>query len=209
VFCVDLCIGHFESALVEARVAPPMVDALVVTREIPMGGTVTAEDLKVVQYPAGTLTLAPVDPKGVVGRVVAERLLPGDPIREERLVPADAGHDLEALLAKGMRAQSVNLAAADTVSGFLNPGDRVDVIATVLGNDGLPPETRTILRGVRVLGIDDRLLASETRGVRLKEQVTLEVLPNEAEILAHADRTGPLRLSVIGLSEQPSRLAAR
>jgi pilus assembly protein CpaB len=206
---VILGIDHFQSALDEARIPDPTVGVLLAAREVPMGYAIAAEDLVTVQMPVGALRVGSLDPSLVVGRVATERLIVGEAIREERLAPPLAGHDLEALLARGMRAQSVNLANADTVSGFLNPGDRVDVIATLAGLDDVAAETRTILHGVRILGIDDRILASEERGIRLKAQVTLEVSPSEAELLAHGDRVGELRLVVIGLYEPSSRVATR
>lgn len=203
---------HYVRALSTARTEAErsMTAIVVATHELEFGRAIGADDVELFEVPSEIIAPGThVELAKVIGRVPVERLLPGDAIRDERLSRPGAGVDFEAVLAAGTRAQMINLTDAESGSGMLAPGDRVDVIATVFGDDGRPCETRTLLHGVRVLAVDDRLLAAEERGTALKVGITLEVGPREAELLTLGARTGPLHLTVLGATETNSEVAVR
>jgi Flp pilus assembly protein CpaB len=106
--------------------------------------------------------------------------------------------NLDVLIAPGMRAITLDVAATDGVNGIFRPGDRVDVVVTsVWGNVALqsqnkPGETgvlkethrnsRILLQNIRVIATD-RSLAWETDLNQRVARVTLEVSPRDAERL--------------------------
>lgn len=201
---------HYVRALSTARTGAErsMTAIVVATHELEFGHAIGPDDVALFEVPSEIIAPgAHVDLAKVIGRVPVERLLSGDAIRDERLSRPGAGVDFEAVLAAGTRAQMINLTDAESGSGMLSPGDRVDVIATVFGDDARSCETRTIVHGVRVLAVDDRLVASEDRGTPLKMGITLEVSPKEAELLALSARIGPLHLSALGATETYSKVA--
>lgn len=196
---VFVVLGNYQDQLVAASAEEPAeVTVPVANKVLSMGRTITAADVDEVQLRAAYVpATAILKVEDIVGRVPGERILPGDLVREERLAPAESGHDLDAVIASGMRARSVNLSGGDQVSGFLLPGNRVDVIVTLYDRvTGEVAETRTLVQAVRVLAVDDRLDEAGRRGIKLKPQVTLELAPDDAEKITHAQREGDIRLTL-------------
>src|SRR5690348_9950652 len=67
-----------------------------------------------------------------VGAVVRSALGDGEPVTETRLVrPRDRGF-LAAVLTPGYRAVTVNVTPSSGISGFVFPGDHVDLILTMV-----------------------------------------------------------------------------
>ena len=115
--------------------------------------------------------------------------------------PGEHGFIVAALL-PGMRAISMAVSQVSSVSGFVAPGDRVDLLLTHKMNDtsDKPPLTprrysETILEDLRLLAIE-QIVDPNTSKPRAGETVTLEVTPNQAEIVALAASMGQLSLSL-------------
>ncbi|MDQ6931995.1 MAG: Flp pilus assembly protein CpaB [Candidatus Eremiobacteraeota bacterium] len=111
--------------------------------------------------------------------------------------PTDVG--LPVRLTRGMRAVSISIDKVKGVSGLLQPGDRVDVIAIPPRSGTEPPLAATILRGVRVLALGNSLenaAATPSPEEQNSTTVTLEVTPKQANLIAMADVNATLRLSL-------------
>ncbi len=118
---------------------------------------------------------------------------------------------LTAALAAGTRAVSVSVDAAQSTSGLVLPGDRVDVILTqafnVQGGD-IRRKTvgETVLRDLRVIAVDQisnpTLRPNESKPgsgeFRTPRTVTLEVTERQGEILLVADQLGKIQLALRG-----------
>ena len=108
----------------------------------------------------------------------------------------DAG--VSSRLAKGMRAFAIRVDVASGVSGFLRPGDRVDVYWS--GRTADTEVTKLIEAGVRLIAIDQ--IADEDRSSpTIARTVTVEASPNEVAALAQAQSTGRLSLSLVGAED--------
>jgi pilus assembly protein CpaB len=128
--------------------------------------------------------------------VPRERILALEFIREERLADPEAGIGLNAIIPRGMRALSINISDGSAVSGFLNPGNYVDVLVTIEGDETREAETRTLLQAVTVLAVNSRLGNSAEALERARPSVTLAVTPDLAEKLAHAVAQGAVTLTL-------------
>jgi pilus assembly protein CpaB len=98
-----------------------------------------------------------------------------------------------------MRAVSVQIDKVKGVSGLIEPGDYVDVIADPPKASNEPPPASAILRGVRVLAIGDSLeysSATPSPQEANSTTVTLEVTPKQADLLVMADLNTTLRLAL-------------
>jgi pilus assembly protein CpaB len=84
------------------------------------------------------------------------------------------------------------------VAGFVNPGTRVDVLATLrdLGTAKKVPYTKVVLQDVRVLAIDQKMETAQNGEPELVSVVTLEVTPKQAEELAYSAHEGRLQLAL-------------
>jgi pilus assembly protein CpaB len=99
----------------------------------------------------------------------------------------------------GMRAVSIQIDKVKGVSGLVQPGDRVDIIAIPPRNGSELPPAATILRGIRVLAVGTTLETSSATPSPEEQSsatVTLEVTPHQADLLASADQNTVLRLAL-------------
>ena len=173
------------------------ISVMVAKQDIWQGKTIDEEDLAMVMLPQDYVpdsVLRSTDQ--AVGRVPRERILAHEFIREERLADPEAGVGLNAIIPRGMRALSINISDGSAVSGFLNPGNYVDVLVTIEGDEGREAETRTLLQAVTVLAVDNRLGNRAEQLERARPSVTVAITPDLAEKLTHAVAQGTVTLTL-------------
>jgi pilus assembly protein CpaB len=136
----------------------------------------------------------------------------GEPITTQSLITDTKGTFLSALVAPNMRAASVNVSLNTGVSGFIAPGDHVDVILTYVpkmsgpGQEFMPKfaqryASQRILSNVKVLGVDQDS-KDEKHDTKVAKTVTLEVTLEDASRLALAEQMGTLSLFLRRIGEQ-------
>lgn len=136
---------------------------------------------------------------------------PGEPILERKLVRSAQGY-LSAVIAKGMRAVSVEVDAASAAGGYIVPNDRVDVVLTRNADSGLVSET--LLTNVKVMAINLRLGEAGTTGAPSGGEedpradvfqgsaiATLELTPAQGEAIVNASRIGTLALALRSMAD--------
>ena len=74
---------------------------------------------------AGTRTI-----EAFAGWVARDPFVPGEPVTEAKIVSPGSRGFLAAVLAPGMRAVSVPVTATSGISGFVFPGDQVDILVS-------------------------------------------------------------------------------
>ncbi|HET7815135.1 MAG TPA: Flp pilus assembly protein CpaB [Candidatus Baltobacteraceae bacterium] len=177
------------------------VTVLVAAQEIPARVPITAAMLGTVQRPANAIDPNIVqvqDAKQVIGTLSLITIPAGSSITASMVGrPSDVG--LTVRLKPGMRAVSVSIDKVKGISGLIQPGDRVDVIAQPPKGGPAPPPAATILRGVRILSIGEALEVTSATPSPQEQQattVTLEVTPKQANLLVMADINTTLRLAL-------------
>jgi pilus assembly protein CpaB len=181
----------------DANSAP--VQVIVAAQDIPARVTITPAMLAHISRPASAIDPGTVtDPKLAVGALSLITIPAGTSISQAMIGhPSDVG--LPVRMQAGMRAVSVQIDKVKGVSGLIEPGDRVDVIADPPRSAAAPPPASTILRGVRVLAIGDSLENSSATPSPQEQNsttVTLEVTPKQADLLVMADLNTTLRLAL-------------
>ena len=201
-------------AAVEAPKGPKV---LVAQRALPTGTIITADAITFQPWPKELVSRAyfidgEADMTKLLGTVVRHPVTAGEPVTQGSLVrPGDRGF-LAAALGAGMRAVTIPVSAKTGVSGFVFPGDRVDLVLTqtVKGDDGAPLKaSETFLRNVRVLATDQSTESSTVDGktvVRAFKTVTLEVTPKIAEKVAVAQTIGTISLSLRSIADSAGEL---
>ncbi len=177
-----------------------MVTVVVAAQPLFQGTTIGPQDLAIVEIPLpyvpdGTST----SPEEVQGRVPIERILAGEFIREERLADPEAGVGLNAIIPQGMRAISFNITDGSAVSGFLNPGNYVDILVTLQDPREEELRTLTLEQAIQVIAVDSRMgdgPGQEREGAAAAPSVTLAVSPEQAERLMHANANGAITLTL-------------
>ncbi|MBN2798445.1 MAG: Flp pilus assembly protein CpaB [Deltaproteobacteria bacterium] len=193
-------IQGYDQTLAELAQDPhKKVTVVVAAHELSQGSTLKATDLEIKEIPEELLPdLTFFELDEVVGRVPTERVLAGEILREERLADPQAGKGLNAIIPQGMRAISLNLANEAAVSGFLNPGNYVDVLLTI-SSDDIPVTTMTLEQALLIVGVD-AAMEVKTAGGKKKAKgapsITLAVTPQQGERLVHANSQGTLTLTL-------------
>ncbi len=201
-------------AAAPAQAAPPQKSILVARVAIARGHLLKPADIEARPWPQSAITsdyILAGGEKLLTGSVAREPFVAGEPLIKAKLVaPGDRGF-LAAVLRPGMRAVSVAVDQTSDVSGFIMPGDRVDLLITLPlphadsagGNAYQHKAAQTVLRNLRVIGIDQQLDSKAGKAVRART-VTFEVTPKESEIVAlAADMPGKLSLSLRSLAGAP------
>jgi pilus assembly protein CpaB len=193
----------------------PTVDVLVAKDDIGLGQTVTPENLLWQTWTESTASGSfirrkerPEAATQLAGSIARAPFIAGEPIREQKLVKANGSGFMAAILPTGMRAVSTEISAETGAGGFILPNDRVDVILSKREKPQGPDASgadlvtsQVILGNVRVLAIDQAPKEKEGQNTVLGKTATLEVTPDDAEILARARQSGTLSLSLRSIAD--------
>lgn len=189
-------------------------EILVAKKDLVPGSFVLKEKLEWQEWPEDAigdrmLKKGDVEIEDFLGSVVRARIPAGQPVLPSSMVQSGEQGFLAAVLAPGMRAVTVPLNATSGVGGFVFPGDKVDLLLSII----LKPEddnsemqrdfyfTETLLKDVRVIGKDQSAVQVEGEA-KLAKSATLEVTPKQAEAVALATMVGKLSLSLRSLGEE-------
>jgi pilus assembly protein CpaB len=174
-------------------------DIVVATNPVQLGGVIKASDLKMAPWPAENLPPGTFDKLDeVVDRVAMSAILVGEPVVDARLAAKGSGLGLSPIIPEGMRAVSVRVNDVISVSGFVLPGSRVDVMVTAVPHAGgqSGPVTRTILSNIQVLTAGKNIQPDSKGQPENVPVVTLLVTPEQAEVLTLASSEGKIQLAL-------------
>lgn len=188
-----------------------MSNVLVAARDAYIGSRVTDDMLKWQEWPADTVGTGfitrnqqPTAQDDFLGAVVRSGITQGEPITGRKLVKAGDRGVMSVILKPGMRAVSVRISADTAAAGFINPGDRVDIIMTKTANPQNGERvfrSQTIFENVNVLAIDQTYAQGENgQATVLGSMALLELTQGDAEILSVAQSTGELSMTLRGLA---------
>jgi pilus assembly protein CpaB len=221
VLAVAICAGGAAAYLASGSDPVPVVEAprlettdvLVARSDIPMGQTVSPDDIQWQPWPSSTASSSFIRRTDraeamsqIVGSIARSPFLAGEPIRETKLVKGAGSGFMAAILPTGMRAISTEISPETGAGGFILPNDKVDVILTK--REKAPDQSggttdlinsETILTNVRVLAIDQTVGEKDGQKVVVGKTATLELKPEQAESLARARQSGTLSLALRSL----------
>jgi pilus assembly protein CpaB len=193
---------------VQAKTAPEiaMSEVLVASVNLTPGQAVAADQVRWEKWPTTAVDSSFITHGAVgsveeviKGTVVRSPVLAGQPLVSTTLVHADASGFMAAMLTEGMRAVSINVSAETGAGGFILPNDRIDVIQARKINESVI--SRTILSNIRVLAVDQTFHQEKDAKTVIGKTATLEVTPEQAEILYSAQTAGTLSLSLRPLGD--------
>ena len=179
-----------------ATTSGEMVPVVVASHDLTFGSTLKSEMMKVVTYPTVSL------PKGyysiadsLIGQVTKVFLMENEPILASKL--SSAGGGLSLTIPNSMRAASIQVDKISGVSGFVLPGDRVDVIASIEKRDGGKDEAvaTTVLQNIEVLAAGEKTQQQGDKVIQV-QSVTLLVDVAGAQTLALVSREAKLQLAL-------------
>jgi pilus assembly protein CpaB len=211
-------IAQFQAESNALRAAqaqmPPLTDIVVAKRSLKYGERFGIEDLEMIKTQADRM------PEGAFHLVVAKQGTPeaafavflegetrpraalrsfevNEPVLTAKITPPGVDAGIMANLAPNMRAFTIQVDVASGVSGFLRPGDRVDVYwSGAVGNNQV---TKMIDSSLKLIAIDQSADADRSEETKIARTVTAEVTPEQVAALTLAQSTGRLTLSLVGL----------
>ena len=201
-----------------AKSAPAFdtVEVYVATQKLEYGQRLLKDHVSLVAYPAGSLpegtysTEEDLFPEGEgEPRTVLRTMEPMEAILDAKVTGPGEDAGITSQLKRGMRAFAIEVDVSSGVSGFLRPGDRVDVYWTgnigsgqaVDGRRGGSEVTKLIETGVRLIAVDQVANGDTTEAI-IARTVTVAIKPQQVAALAQAQSTGSLSLSLVGAEDE-------
>ncbi|RMH41504.1 MAG: Flp pilus assembly protein CpaB [Alphaproteobacteria bacterium] len=178
---------------------------VVVKKPLKYGDVLSKEDVAEVRFPVEAIpdgafaSVEEVFPKGKDGRRFVLRPIEAkEALLASKITKPGEDAGVATRLGKGMRALAIRVDVSSGVSGFLRPGDRVDVYWTggVQGRE----VTKLIEAGVKLIAVDQTSDTNRT-GPTIARTVTVEAKPQQVAALAQAQATGRLTLSLVGVQD--------
>ena len=179
--------------------AMPTQAVVVAAADLQLGTELKAEDLQIVQFPAGKTPEGSFSQTSqLVGRGLIVPIVKNEPILPGKLASKEAGAGLPPVIPEGMRAVSVRVNEVVGVAGYVLPGNRVDVVATASPTENRSDTTsKVVLANVQVLTSGTRMEQDQEKGKPMQVTVvTLLVNPEQAERLALASTEGKIQLAL-------------
>jgi pilus assembly protein CpaB len=201
--------AELESARQNMNRGIEMMYVIAVKNDLPAGTVIARKDLaekEVRKRDVGNAAVVYNDVHLVLGKKLKFPLSVGDTLLWSMLdIPYAPGYGLAPAIKPGLRAVSVSIGGAASVSGLVQPNDHVDVLGTFefpsrKKTNESETVTLTILQDVTVLATGQNM-ASQSTDRRTASTgyntVTFEVTPREAELLIFAETVkGRLYLSL-------------
>ncbi|PRY25102.1 pilus assembly protein CpaB [Aliiruegeria haliotis] len=200
-----------DALLAAQAAAPPMVDVVVLKSDKTYGQLLTKEDVRWARMqedslPEGAFTEADKEklfPENGDLRYVITAMRKFEPILAHKVTEPGEDAGITSRLAKGKRAFAIRVDVSSGVSGFLRPGDRVDIYWT--GSPSNLSEvagdlTKLIESSVKLIAVDQIADTGRTSPV-IARTVTVEASPQQVAALAQAQSSGRLSLSLVGAED--------
>jgi pilus assembly protein CpaB len=192
--------GPKEIVQVEKVDAAPVA---VSAGNLPWGTKLKPEMIKMAPYLKESLPVGYFSSTAdVKDRVLVAPIKLNEPITEAKLAPISVKTGgVSAVLKPGMRAIAVKGDKVIGISGFINPGNRVDVIVTVEEPQTKEIKSKIFLENTAVLATGTQIEKNEKGEPMPVDVYTLEVTPEQAEKVALAASEGRLQFALRGVTD--------
>jgi pilus assembly protein CpaB len=202
-------------------------EVLIASEDIPMGTVVNETEVSWQAWPKAAVSeqmiaksAGPNEIDQVKGSMTRLSFLRGEPIRRDKLVKNGQGGFMSAILPTGMRAVAIKIDGGgdSSAGGFILPNDRVDVVRVYRDDEATKARgvevlaTQTILTDVQVLAIGQIIQDDNGKKVAVGSNATLELTPQQAELIVLAQHAGGSNLhlllrSLVDSGGQPETVA--
>lgn len=203
--------NQYETALASKRSSGPaiaMKTIFVATEALEYGQQLTKEHVRAVKVP---LDAAPEtafsEELALLGtgedrdfRTIIRAMDIGEIIMSTKITALGEDAGVSSRLAAGMRAFAISVDVASGVSGFLRPGDHIDVYWT--GVHKKETITKLILESLTLIAIDQSAGGGNRNKATVARTVTVAADAQTIAALVQAQSTGKLLLSLRGVNDE-------
>jgi pilus assembly protein CpaB len=172
-------------------------NVIVAAADISPGTALSGGLVKTVSWP-----LKVIPPKSaatmqeIEGRVAMAPIPQGNPVLFSMLAPEGTAAGLSGILPDGKRALTVKVDEVAGVAGFIHPGDHVDVLVDLPIKEATEHFSKTILHDILILTNGQIWQQKGDSKPVVVNTVTLELTPEESEVLNLASNEGKIRLAL-------------
>ena len=177
----------------------PTRPVVVAAADLEVGAEISRDDVRIIDWPASAAPATAIgDPAEVIGRGLIMPMIQNEPFLAMKLASKEAGSGLPPAIPPGLRAVSVKVNEVIGVAGYVLPGTRVDVVATVSPTQQQADMTsKVILTNVQVLAAGTKIDRDTDKNKPTPVSVvTLLVDPEQAERLTLASTEGKIQLAL-------------
>jgi pilus assembly protein CpaB len=187
------------------------VPVFVADKPLEYGQKLTREDVRSVNWPENAIPEGSFTDESILFpensdalRVILRSIEKDEAIMTMKVTEPGEDTGLTSRLERGKRAFTIKVDVSSGVSGFLRPGDRVDVYWTGRVNldrkNGKGDVTKLIEAGVKLIAIDQSSGGNLDQAT-IAQTVTVAISPQQVAALAQAQSTGKLSLSLVGAND--------
>ncbi len=210
------------------------VRVLAIDADLNTGQRITEDIVTTINWPAEALTPnlinindMPDAKTDFINALARQPLTQGETLTRSKVIMAGDSGIMAALLSPGMRAVTTRISVDTAAGGFIQPGDRVDIIMrenfairrdnSQAGQQRSAERTnlyvaQTLFENVKVLAIDQTFTTGAETGAAIPgSTATFELSQGDAELLQEAEGYGDIYLTLRGVngSGYRGRSAAR
>lgn len=174
---------------------------VVAAEKIPARTVVTTEMLTLKEIPAEAVhPYAIYNIEDAVGRLTDSKIEVGEYVLASKLhKQGDKSSGLKYFVPEGKRAITIQVDSVSGVGGFILPGDRIDIMASMLlkkagSSEQTPPTSLMLVQNLEVLACGTNIKENSDGTSSTYSNITLAVTPDDALLIYLADINGSLRL---------------
>lgn len=189
-------VDQYTTKKIRAHIKP-MGSVVIAASDIPPGTGLNSRVIKTVAWPKELIPpQAATSAAELEGRVVKAEISQGELILLTKLAPWGTAAGLSGLVSVGKRAFTVRVDDVSGVAGFIHPGDQVDVLAELPIPNSQEHFSKTIVQNVKVLTAGQVWEQKGDLKPTVVSAVTLELTPEQGEVLNLASNQGKIRLAL-------------
>jgi pilus assembly protein CpaB len=179
-------------------VKAPTRQVFIAAADISPGTALSGMAVKAVNWPPAVIPPNCASSMGEIENRVARVPIPqGNPVLFSMLAPVGTAAGLSGILEDGKRALTVKVDEVAGVAGFIHPGDHVDVLMDMaMKEQGQEHFSKTILHNIMILTTGQIWEQKGDNKPMVVNTVTLELSPDQAEVLNLASNNGKIRLAL-------------
>lgn len=173
-------------------------EVVVAVNTIPANVKITADMVTLKSIPTESIypeAITSVDK--IIGGVSKVEIVKGEQILSSRVVIDAQKATLAYKVPENMRAISMPISEVSGVGGYINVGDKIDILATYEKEEVNPVSTTyTQLQNIEVAAVGNAKLSEADKQTTLPTSITVFVKPAQAEIIAYALSNGTLTFTL-------------
>ena len=222
-----------EPQVIIQEAAVEYVSVLAIDADVSVGDRISEDIITEIEWPAEAVTPnlintedQPDAKQEFINALARTPMVAGETLTREKVIMAGDSGVMAAILKPGMRAVTVRISVDTAAGGFIQPGDKVDIIlrenfqvrrpqndtsARTIERDNIYI-AKTLFENVKVLAIDQTFTSGPENGAAIPgSTATFELSQPDAELLQESTGYGDIFLTLRGVNgaNYKARSAAR